>query len=63
MRKIILGAGIAVGVLLLIVAAVLIYAVANLNSIIATRQKMLLDKLSDALGRPVEIQEVKASIG
>jgi uncharacterized protein involved in outer membrane biogenesis len=63
MRKIILVAGITVGVLILIVGGVLIYAVANLNSIIASRQKMLLDKVADALGRPVEIQGIKASLG
>ncbi|HEY2662756.1 MAG TPA: AsmA family protein [Candidatus Binataceae bacterium] len=63
MRKIILTVGIAVGVLILIVGAVLFYAVANLNSIIASQQKMLLDKLGDAVGRPVEIEEIKASLG
>jgi hypothetical protein len=63
MRKIILIGGIAVGALSLIVAAVLVYALTNLNSIIASRQKLLLDKLSDAAGRSVEIQEIKASLG
>jgi len=63
MRKVVLVAGIAVGVLLLALGAVLIYAIANLNSIIATRQKMVLDKVSDVLGRPVEIQEIEASLG
>lgn len=63
MRKIVLAAGIAVAVLLLLVGAVLIYAVIDLNSIIAARKKILLDKLSEALDRPVEIQEVKASLG
>ena len=63
MRKTILTVGIALGALLLIIGAVLIYAIANLNSIIASRQKMLLDKLSDVVGRPVEIAEIKASLG
>ena len=63
MRKTILAAGIAVGVLILIVGAVLIYPVVNLNSILAARQKTLLDKISDAVGRPVEIEEIKGSLG
>src|SRR5271165_5034437 len=63
MRKIILIGAIAVGALSLIVAAVLIYALTDLNSIIASRQKLLLDKVSEAVGRPVEMQQIKASLG
>ena len=47
----------------LIVAAVMGYAYLNLNSIIAANRERLLARASDAIGRPVEAAEIKASLG
>ena len=55
--------GAVVAVLVIAVAAVFIYAARNLNSIIAERQPILLQKVSDSLGRKVEVASIKASLG
>lgn len=63
MRKALMIGGAVVAVVVIVIAAVLIYAARNLNSIIAERQPMLLQKVSDALGRKVEVESIKASLG
>ena len=63
MRRLLLIAGGAIGVAILIVAAVVGYAYLNLNSIIAANRARLLDRASAALGRPIEAGEIKASLG
>jgi uncharacterized protein involved in outer membrane biogenesis len=63
MRRVILIAGSILGVIVLIVAAVLGYAVLNLNSIIQSNRERILTKVSDALGRPVAVSAIKASLG
>lgn len=63
MRKVLLAAGGVIGVLILIVAALIGYAYFNLNSIIAAQRARLLARVSDAVGRPLEADEIKASLG
>ena len=63
MRKPLVIAGSIVGVLVLVVVAIFIYAAANLNSLIAQKREFLLERASSALGRKVEIGEIKAHLG
>jgi AsmA protein len=63
MRRLILIAGVAIGVAILIVVAVVGYAYLNLNSIIASNRARLLDRASAAVGRPIQADELKASLG
>jgi uncharacterized protein involved in outer membrane biogenesis len=63
MRKAIVVVGAVVAVIVVAIAAVLIYAARNLNSIIAERQPYLLQKVSDALDRKVEVTSIKATLG
>jgi len=62
-RKPLIIAGSIVGMLVLVVIAIFIYAAANLNSIIAQNREFLLERASSALGRKVEIGEIKAHLG
>ncbi len=48
---------------MIFIGAVLFYAAANLNSIIAERRQTILDKVSASLGRPVHAADIKASLG
>ena len=63
MRKPLIIAASIVGVLILVVVAIFIYAAANLNSLIAQRRELILERASSALGRKVEIGEIKAHLG
>ena len=51
------------GVIVLIIVAVFIYAAANLNSMIAQKRDLILSTASSSLGRKVEIAGIKASLG
>jgi AsmA protein len=63
MRRLLAIIGGIVGVIVLAIIAIVIYAYFNLNSIIASNRGYILSRASDALGRPVEIQDIKAAIG
>lgn len=63
MRKVLLAAGGVIGVIILIVVALIGYAYFNLNSIIASQRTRLLARASDAVGRPIEANEIKATLG
>jgi uncharacterized protein involved in outer membrane biogenesis len=63
MRRLLLIAGAVIGVAILIVVAVVGYAYLNLNSIIAANRARLLDRATAAVGRPLEVAEIKASLG
>jgi uncharacterized protein involved in outer membrane biogenesis len=63
MRKILLIAGAVIGVFVVVVIGLVGYAVVNLNSIIASNRTYILTRASDALGRPIEAQDIKASVG
>src|SRR5713226_464540 len=63
MRKILLIIGAVIGVVIIVVIGLVGYAVVNLNSIIASNRTYILTRASDALGRPIEAQDIKASVG
>ena len=63
MRKILLIAGAVIGVVVIVVIGLVGYAVLNLNSIIASNRTYILTRASDALGRSIEAQDIKASVG
>jgi len=63
MRKPLIVIGSIVGALILALVAILIYAAANLNTIIAENQGFLLQRVSAALGRKVEVAQIKAQLG
>ncbi|MBV8359088.1 MAG: AsmA family protein [Deltaproteobacteria bacterium] len=63
MRRLLTGIGAVIGVLVLAISAILAYAYFNLNSIVASNRGYILARASDALGRPVEVQDIKATIG
>jgi len=63
MRKYLIIGGAALGALLLVAIALLFYAASNLDSIIERNREYILTQASNALGRPVQVEEIKASIG
>jgi hypothetical protein len=63
MRKFLLTASGVIGVVILIAVGLIGYAYFNLNSIIASQRGRLLARVSDAIGRPIEAAEIKASLG
>jgi uncharacterized protein involved in outer membrane biogenesis len=63
MRKILMIAGAVVGLIILVIVGLLTYAVVNLNSIVASNRAYILARASDAMGRPVQARDIKASIG
>src|SRR5579884_2528057 len=63
MRRGIVIAGSILGIIILAVVAIFVYAALNLNSIVAANRDRILAKVSDSLGRPVSVSEIKASLG
>ncbi|HLX37969.1 MAG TPA: AsmA-like C-terminal region-containing protein [Candidatus Binataceae bacterium] len=63
MRKAITIVGAIVGLVVLIVGGVLLYAARNLNSIIAEREDFILQRVSDALDRKVEVASINVTLG
>ncbi len=63
MRKLAIILGGIAGAIIIIVAAVFIYAAANLNSIIAQNRDAILERASSAIGRRVQVAEIKAQLG
>src|SRR3990172_8528020 len=63
MRKILAISAAIVGVLILVVVGLAVYAALNLNSIIKANQAYLLAKVSDSLGRRVDAQVIDVSLG
>jgi uncharacterized protein involved in outer membrane biogenesis len=63
MRRTLVIAASLLGLLILVLGGLLAYAVLNLNSIIAGRRDYLLSRVSDAVGRPVTVLTIKASLG
>ena len=63
MRKAVTTVFILLGVVLIGVFGVLLYAYLNLNSIIADNQGRVLAAVSNALGRDVQADSIKASLG
>ena len=63
MRRTLLISGVAVGAILLVAAALVVYAFFNLSSIVSKNQKRILARVSDELGRRVEVGQIKAQMG
>src|SRR5690348_15633519 len=63
MRKLVRTVIIVAGIVVVLVVAVGIYAVLNLNGIIQKQRGLILSKASDALGRKVDVQDIHASLG
>jgi len=63
MRRPLIVIGAIVGALILALIAIFIYAAANLNSIIAENRGFLLQRVSAALGRKIEVAQIKAQLG
>ncbi len=63
MRRVIVIAVAIVGAVVIFAGAILFYAATNLNSIIAERRQIVLDKVSRALGRQVHADDIKVSLG
>ena len=63
MRRVFVISGIAAAGAALVAAAVVAYAVYNLTALITRHQNRILNQLSDALGRPVEVGAIKAEVG
>jgi uncharacterized protein involved in outer membrane biogenesis len=59
MRKLML----VVGVVVLVVIGVVVYAVLDLNRIVRSQRGLILAKASDAVGRKVDVQDIHASLG
>ena len=49
--------------MLLIAAALVAYAFFNLSSIVASNQKRILARVSNALARQVDVGQIKAQMG
>jgi hypothetical protein len=62
-RRTLLIVGIVVGVVVLVAAGLTAYAYFNLSSIIAHNEKRILARVSDALGRRVEVGKIQAQMG
>ena len=63
MRRLLGIVGGVIGVIVLAIIALLAYAYFNLNSILASNRGYILARVSDALGRSVEIQGIRATLG
>jgi uncharacterized protein involved in outer membrane biogenesis len=63
MRRVIVVAAAILGAVVIFAGAILFYAATNLNSIIAERRQIILDKVSTALGRQVHADDIKVSLG
>ncbi|HKV53075.1 MAG TPA: AsmA-like C-terminal domain-containing protein [Candidatus Binataceae bacterium] len=63
MKKLLTIVAAIVGLGFIAIVAIVVYAYFNLNSIIAANRSYILARASDALGRPVQAQDIKATIG
>ena len=63
MRRVIVIAAAIIGAVVIFAGAVFFYAATNLNSIIAEHRATILDKVSTALGRSVQVADIKMSLG
>lgn len=63
MRKALVIVGAVVALAAIVTGGVLLYAVRSLHLMLAERQARLLERLSDSLGRKVEVSTTKVSLG
>jgi uncharacterized protein involved in outer membrane biogenesis len=62
-RRIVLISGVVFGAVVLIAVALTAYAFFNLSSIVAHNEKRILARVSDELGRPVQVGKIQAQMG
>ena len=63
MRRTLLISGIAVGAVVVVAGAIVVYAFFNLSSIVTSNQQRILARISDGLGRRVEVANIQAHMG
>ncbi|MGD0119921.1 MAG: AsmA family protein, partial [Candidatus Binatus sp.] len=63
MRRLVLISGIVAGAIVLVAAALTVYAYFNLSSILASNESRILARVSDGLGRHVEVGKIQAQMG
>ena len=63
MRRILVISAVLAGAVVLIAAALSAYALSNLSSIVARNEKRILARVSDELGRRVEVGRIQAQMG
>ncbi len=63
LHRILLISGIVIGAVVLIATALTVYAYFNLSSIVARNEKRIVARVSDALGRRVEVANIQAQMG
>ena len=63
MRRPLVISAVVVGAIFLIAAGLVAYAFFNLSSIVSENQKRILARVSDGLGRRVEVGQIKAQMG
>jgi uncharacterized protein involved in outer membrane biogenesis len=63
MRRVLMISGFAAAAAAVIAAAITAYALYNLTAIIGRNQQPILNRVSNALGRPVQVGQIKARIG
>ncbi len=63
LRRVVIISGGAVGVAILVAVAVAIYAYFRLSAIVAANQDRILARVSDALGRRIEVGRIEAQLG
>jgi len=63
LRRILLISGIVVGAFALIAAGLTVYAFFSLSSLVARNQNRILARVSDELGRPVQVGKIQAQMG
>lgn len=63
MRKTLLIVGGIAGALILLAIVLVVYAALNLNSLIKANRGYILARVSDSVGRPVEVRDIRVSLG
>jgi uncharacterized protein involved in outer membrane biogenesis len=63
LRRVLIIAGIVVGVLVSIAGALTTYAYFNLSSLVARNEQRIIERVSNELGRRVEVGKIKAQMG
>ncbi len=63
MRRVLVISGLAAAFSVLIAAGITAYAVYNLTAVIGSNQQRILNRVSKALDRPVQVGEIKARVG
>ena len=63
MRRVLVISGLAARCCVIPVAAVIAYAVYNVTALIGSNQQRILNRVSNALDRPVQVGEIKKQVG